>query len=91
MPIVRDSVLCHIIIARLRKKLWQSIIQHIEAFIMESLLIDKIIDCHENSSNFLAMTRSEPPCHCERVKRTKQSIIKQKVNQIMESLKNARL
>ncbi|WP_301195535.1 hypothetical protein [Helicobacter rodentium] len=43
-------MLCHIIIARLRKKLWQSIIQHIEAFIMESLLIDKIVDCHDSTS-----------------------------------------
>ncbi|WP_273211371.1 hypothetical protein [Helicobacter rodentium] len=52
---------------------------------MESLLIDKIIDCHENSSNFLAMTRSEPPCHCEA--KPKQSIILQTKDSTILSLR----
>ncbi|WP_276952532.1 hypothetical protein [Helicobacter rodentium] len=30
------------------------------------LLQFKIIDCHENFANFLAMTKSKPPRHCER-------------------------
>ena len=38
-----------------------------------------------------AMTKDKPPRHCERVKQTKQSIIKQKENQTMESLKKCKI
>ncbi|WP_300902100.1 hypothetical protein [Helicobacter rodentium] len=39
---------------------------------MESLKKCNIIDCHENFTNFLAMTKSKPPRHCEA--KPKQSI-----------------
>ncbi|WP_273211369.1 hypothetical protein [Helicobacter rodentium] len=43
----------------------QSIIKHRENFTMEALRMRfRIIDCRENFSNFLAMTKSKLPHHC---------------------------